>query len=152
MTTSTALSRRELFRRLGITGAAAAMLPGLSHVLAFQQGARRNDTVPQGVLNATEAGTLAAICARLIPSDDAGPGATEARASTYIDRALGGWLAPSRPVYTEGLAAQESAARSTYAAPFCQSLCRAAGRVTEDDRRNAVFRARPHAHHSRHVL
>ena len=118
MTSSNSLTRRELLRRLGITGAAAAVLPGLSHVLAFQQDVRRNDVVPAGVLNATEAATLAAVSARIIPSDETGPGATEARASTYIDRALGGWLAPSRPAYTEGLAALESAARSTHAAGF----------------------------------
>ena len=118
MTTSTALSRRELFRRLGMTGAAAAVFPALSHVLAFQQNVRRNEPAAAGVLNAAEAATLAAICARIIPSDENGPGATEARAAAYIDRALGGWLAPSRADYTEGLAAVESAARATYGPGF----------------------------------
>ncbi len=65
-----------------------------------------------GVLTAAEAATLAAVCARIIPTDESGPGAAEARASVYIDRALGGWLAPSRDTYTAGLAAFDDAARA----------------------------------------
>ncbi len=51
-------------------------------------------------LTATEADLLEAIVARLIPTDANGPGATEARAAHYIDRALGGALASSRRRYT----------------------------------------------------
>ena len=40
---------------------------------------------------------LDAIVARLIPTDANGPGATEARAAHYIDRALGGALALVAP-------------------------------------------------------
>ena len=41
---------------------------------------------------------LEAICARIIPTDANGPGASEARAAHYIDRALGGALSPpARP-------------------------------------------------------
>ena len=69
-------------------------------------------TTPAGVLSATEAATLAAICARIIPTDESGPGAAEARAADYIDRALGGWLAPSRDAYAAGLAAMDDAARA----------------------------------------
>ena len=47
-------------------------------------------------LNAPEARALEAIVARLIPSDANGPGAREAGAAHYIDRALGGALAASR--------------------------------------------------------
>src|SRR4051812_39003771 len=43
-------------------------------------------------LTAAEADLLDAVVARLIPTDAAGPGATEARAVHYIDRALGGPL------------------------------------------------------------
>jgi Gluconate 2-dehydrogenase subunit 3 len=46
-------------------------------------------------LTATEADTLEAIVACLIPSDENGPGATEARAAHYIDRALIGPLRTS---------------------------------------------------------
>jgi gluconate 2-dehydrogenase gamma chain len=107
----TAVSRREILKRLGLAGAAALTLPGLDRVLAFQRDALKAAT-PAGVLSAAEAATLAAVCARIIPSDENGPGAAEARAAEYIDRALGGWLAPSRDAYTAGLAAIDNAART----------------------------------------
>ena len=41
----------------------------------------------------------------LIPSDEHGPGATEAMAVRYIDRALAGALTKQRAAYRVGLAA-----------------------------------------------
>jgi gluconate 2-dehydrogenase gamma chain len=61
---------------------------------------------------------LEAVVARLIPTDANGPGATEARAAHYIDRALGGALASSRQAYTAGLAALDAYARSSHGAAF----------------------------------
>jgi gluconate 2-dehydrogenase gamma chain len=112
MISDTAVSRRELFRRLGIAGAAVLAMPALERVLAFQREAGKTATIA-GTLNASEAQTLAAVCARIIPTDDSGPGAAEARAAEYIDRALGGWLAPAREAYTAGLADIENAAQLT---------------------------------------
>ena len=63
---------------------------------------------------------LDAIVARLIPGDANGPGATEARAAHYIDRALGGALASSREAYAAGLAALDAYARSSRGVPFAQ--------------------------------
>jgi gluconate 2-dehydrogenase gamma chain len=83
-------------------------LPELSRVLFFRQ---QLFAQPQ-VLSAAESATLAAICARIIPTDQTGPGAVEARAATYIERALGGWLAPSRAEYAEGLGAVDTAAQA----------------------------------------
>jgi len=111
MISDTAVSRRELLRRLSIAGAAALALPAFDRVLAFQRESVKAATIA-GVLNPTEAETLAAVCARIIPTDESGPGAAEARAAEYIDRALGGWLAPSRDAYTAGLADIENAART----------------------------------------
>ena len=71
-------------------------------------------------LTAAEADLLDAIVARLIPTDANGPGATEARAVHYIDRALGGALAPSRAAYTSGLAALDRYARSSRGKPFTE--------------------------------
>ena len=71
-------------------------------------------------LTATEADLLEAIVARLIPTDANGPGATEARAAHYIDRALGGALASSRQAYTAGLAALDRYARSSRGKPFTE--------------------------------
>ena len=111
MISETAVSRRALLKRLGMAGAAILALPELDRVLAFQRETLKG-AAPAGVLSPAEGATLAAVCARIIPSDANGPGAAEAGAATYIDRALGGWLASSRDAYTEGLAAVENAARA----------------------------------------
>lgn len=117
MMNAAAVTRRELLKRLGMAGAAALALPEFDRVLAFQRQAIAA-AVPAGVLSASDAATLAAVCARIIPTDENGPGAAEARASAYIDRALGGWLAGSRDAYTAGLAAIDDEARSRGAKRF----------------------------------
>jgi len=63
---------------------------------------------------------LEAVCARLIPTDEHGPGAREARAAHYIDRALAGFLAPSRQAYAAGLAAIDKAAIDAHGLPFAK--------------------------------
>lgn len=73
---------------------------------------------PLEALTADEAALLTAIAARLIPADADGPGAVEAGAVAYIDRALAGGLASSREAYRRGLAALERYARSSRGAPF----------------------------------
>ena len=108
----TAVSRRELFKRLSLAGAAALVLPELDRVLAFQRDVVKGGGTPAGALSPAEAATLSAMCARIIPTDENGPGATEARASVYIDRALAGWLAPSRDAYSSGLSGIDDAARA----------------------------------------
>ena len=113
------VSRRQLLKRLGITSVGVLALPELTRVLAFQQQARQQPA-PTGALTGAETATLAAVCARIIPTDDAGPGAAEARASVYIDRSLAGWLAGSRQVYADGLAQIDAAARATYTRSFAE--------------------------------
>ena len=56
----------------------------------------------------------------MIPTDENGPGATEARAAHYIDRALAGPLASSRAAYALGLAAVDTYAQATKGAPFAE--------------------------------
>ena len=109
------ISRRELLRRAGFVGAAATVVPIAFLRAQVRGGARRE---PLETLSAAEGETLEAVVARLIPSDDNGPGATEARAAHYIDRALGGALASSRDAYRSGLAALDSYAQSSQRAPF----------------------------------
>jgi len=106
--TLSAISRRDVLKRLGTAGIAAFALPELSRVLSFQHRLLAQSSA----LSATEAATLAAVCARIIPTDENGPGATEARAAVYIERSLGGWLASSKDDYTAGLAEVDQAARS----------------------------------------
>jgi gluconate 2-dehydrogenase gamma chain len=126
------LSRRELLKRAGLAGAAAAIAPAVASapVSAISAGAAQSATTttattaaaitrePLEALTALEADVLEAVCARLIPTDDNGPGAREARAAHYIDRALAGFLAPSRQAYTAGLAAIDRAAMDAHGAPF----------------------------------
>jgi gluconate 2-dehydrogenase gamma chain len=89
------LSRREMLKRAAVAGVIGAVPPQV-----FAQRAAE----PYKNLSAAEARTLEAIVARLIPSDARSPGALEAGAARYIDRALGDALAASRPAYSSGLA------------------------------------------------
>ena len=129
---SESLSRREWLKRAAVAGAAAAVPVG-------GLGAQRPEQIPAGTpfetLSAVEGETLEAITARLIPSDERGPGAAEARAARYIDRALGGPLAASLPAYRDGLAALDRFAETA-----------AAGRFSDipADARDAVLRAVEH--------
>ena len=119
------ISRRELLKRAGLAGAAAAGVPmeALARVASPLEGVAQAVPVaraPAENLTAVESDVLEAIVARLIPTDATGPGAAEAGAAHYIDRALGGALASSRPAYTAGLAAIDSYARSSRGASFAR--------------------------------
>jgi gluconate 2-dehydrogenase gamma chain len=122
-----ALSRRALLTRAVLFGAGAIapaeMLARRTPNDAAPAGAAVNQAAarePLETLTAAEAATLDAIAARLIPTDENGPGATEARATRYIDRALGGTLGDSREAYRTGLAAVDALARASKGAPFAQ--------------------------------
>jgi gluconate 2-dehydrogenase gamma chain len=129
----TFISRRDLLKRAAVVGAAAAAPPftGVSEGPALHPEAMHDPDAMHGHeiaaareplenLTATEADLLEAIVARLIPSDANGPGATEARAAHYIDRALGGALASSRQAYTAGLAALDRYSRSSRGKAFTE--------------------------------
>jgi gluconate 2-dehydrogenase gamma chain len=123
----TTLSRREWLKRAGLLGAAAAARPPAAAVSAtappapvVSGAAAAVVREPLETLTAAEADILDAVVARLIPTDASGPGATEARAAHYIDRALGGALASSREAYAAGLAALDAYARSSRGSPFAQ--------------------------------
>jgi hypothetical protein len=105
------VTRRDVLKHVGAAGVVAAV-----PIDALAQATRE----PFETLTAAEGATLEAIVARLIPTDASGPGATEARAARYIDRALGGFLASSRDTYRVGLAAIEGYARRTKGGPFTQ--------------------------------
>src|SRR5258708_32297070 len=75
---------------------------------------------PLETLTAAESDALEAICARLIPTDASGPGAAEARAAHYIDRALGGALQSSRQAYASGLVALDRYASASRGAAFAK--------------------------------
>lgn len=135
-------SRRELLRRAGFVGAAVAVVP-----VALVRGQVRTPGpwTPE-TLTAAEAATLEAVAARLIPSDDTSPGATEAGAARYIDRALGGALASSRDAYTAGLAALDTYARTAAGgAPFARLAPAAQDDVLRDLEANVATGFTPDA-------
>jgi gluconate 2-dehydrogenase gamma chain len=125
------ISRRDLLRGVGVAAVAAAA-PAAPVLLSGAGAPTADAAAAQGATNAvrareayenltaTEADTLEAIVARLIPTDANGPGATEARAVHYIDRALGGALASSRQAYSAGFAAFDRYCRMTRGAPFIE--------------------------------
>jgi gluconate 2-dehydrogenase alpha chain len=69
-------------------------------------------------LNPHEARTAAALFERIFPADENGPGATEIRVLTYVDRALSGAYRDAAESYRLGLAALDRAARARNGALF----------------------------------
>src|SRR2546426_9436802 len=114
------ISRRQMLKQVGAIVGVAAFSPR-----AFVQAQVRSQRLA-AVGNAlvsltpTEAETLRAIIARLIPTDESGPGALEARADRFIDRALGGALKNLRTVYGAGLAGVDSYAQSSKGMGFAK--------------------------------
>jgi len=89
-------------------------------------------------LPAAESDLLEAIVARLIPADENGPGATEARAAHYIDRALAGPLSSSRRAYAVGLAAVNAYAQSAKGVPFATLAAKDQDAVLSDMEKNVA--------------
>jgi len=111
------MSRRDMLKRLGAALGVATILP-----LPAATRARAQSAVAETFISFTpaEAETVRAIVARLIPADENGPGALEARADRYIDRALAGALKSSRGAYTTGLANVNAQAQSLKKAAFAK--------------------------------
>ena len=123
------VSRRDILKRVGVAGAAAAV-----PIDAIAQAARE----PFETLTAAEGATLEAMVARLIPTDSNGPGATDARAARYIDRALGGFLTSFLVAYRTGLAGVETYARTAKGASFTQLSAQDQDAVLTDMENNAA--------------
>jgi gluconate 2-dehydrogenase gamma chain len=130
-------SRREMLKRVAAVGAVTAA-PG--HVFGQTDAGE-----PYTHLQIAEAETLEAIVARLIPSDETGPGALEAGAARYIDRALGDALAAWREAYAAGLAAVESHARSSAGKPFTELTPSEQDAVLRDMEQNVATGFMPNA-------
>jgi gluconate 2-dehydrogenase gamma chain len=125
------ISRRDLLRGVGVAGVAAAAGPvsilstpdAAAAAEPAAVAAQAASAAPREAfenLTAVEADLLEAIVDRLIPSDSLGPGAREARAAHYIDRALGGALASSRQAYASGLAALDRYAHASRGKGFLE--------------------------------
>jgi gluconate 2-dehydrogenase gamma chain len=118
------ISRRDLLKAAGATVAGAAatdarelVRPGDAPHRESASG-EHQPSLPLEALTADEADLLTSIAHRLIPADALGPGAVDAGAIAYLDRALAGALAPQRDAYRRGLAALERYARSSRGRPF----------------------------------
>ena len=84
---------------------ATADLFEVEDALAFagQQAAAPSAAQTQ-TLTAAQAEVVSALTSRILPAVDGRPGAGEAGAVYFIDRALGTFNAAQRPLYTEGVA------------------------------------------------
>src|SRR5258708_6523100 len=141
------LSRRDLFKTMGAGAAAAVAGEPLSPSTAMAQA--HPAAAPQlealETLTAAEADILEAVCARLIPTDENGPGAAEARAARYIDRALTGPQRTSRDAYAAGLAAIDVYAQAAKGAPFLKLSPRDQDAVLTDMENNVATGFMPNA-------
>ncbi|MBL8136658.1 MAG: gluconate 2-dehydrogenase subunit 3 family protein [Acidobacteria bacterium] len=118
-------SRRDLLKLAGATAGASLVTGSVTEtsVAGAAQPARvrrRPAREPLKALTAPEADLLDRIAELLVPSDEHGPGATEAMAVRYIDRALAGALSDQREAYRVGLEALERYAKQTRGAAFLQ--------------------------------
>lgn len=118
-------SRRDLLKLAGVTAGASFVSGPVTETNAAEGEQRapartrpRPAREPLTALTAHEADLLDRIAELLVPSDEHGPGATEALAVRYIDRALAGALADQRDAYRVGLEALERYARQTRGGPF----------------------------------
>jgi gluconate 2-dehydrogenase gamma chain len=128
------ISRREMLKQLGTTIGVVAVLPLPVAVRARAQAAAAEAFIS---FSASEAETVRAIVARLIPADENGPGALEARADRYIDRGLAGALKSSRAAYTSGLAAVNTRAQSSKGGAFSKLSPADQDAVLTDIQRNS---------------
>ena len=115
------MSRRDLLKGVGALSV-GVLSSAASSATAAEANAVTAKSIPMRealeVLTAEEAATLEAICDCLIPSDEHGPGAKEARAVHYIDRSLAGHNGSSRQDYLIGLTALNDYSRQTRGKAF----------------------------------
>jgi len=135
------ISRRDLLRTAGAAGA-AALIPGavvgegaapdtgvsaaksVAASGAAKSAAAGPPAGPLMSLTAHETEILAAMVDRLIPSDEMGPGALEAGALRYIDRALSEAESDQAEAYRAGLAALDRYSEYSRGAPFLELAAR----------------------------
>jgi gluconate 2-dehydrogenase gamma chain len=113
------IGRSEMMKRVGIMVGLAAW-PASGWITWAAPVAKLKAPAFQGPvsLSRSQYELLDAICARLIPSGDGSPGAREAMAARYIDRALSGAVTSSRGAYETGLNALDGQAQASKQAPF----------------------------------
>ena len=145
------VSRRNLFKQVGLAGAAAAF-SGANRRLScplprsrLRPPRRPGEREALETLTAAEADTLEAVVARLIPTDETGPGAAEARAAHYIDRALVGPLRASRAAYAAGFAALDAYSQTSKGATFARLSAKDQDAVLSDMEKNVATGFKPNS-------
>ena len=105
--------RRTFLRAAIAAGAwAAASLADVEDALAFaSQQASSATARPPAALTGPEAETVAAVASRILPAVDGRPGAREAGAHDFIDRALATFNSAQRTLYADGIADLDRRAR-----------------------------------------
>lgn len=140
-------ARREMLKRVG-AASAVAVVPA-TELTKTAQAQSKPSTAPLRealeTLTAAEADILEAMVARIVPTDENGPGAAEARAAHYIDRALTGPLASSKAAYVSGLAALDAYAQLSKGAPFVKLNARDQDAALTDVEKNVAKDFRPNA-------
>lgn len=129
------ISRRDLLKTAGAAGAAAfaptalAAVPPPAVSTAVTTALPTAAALPTPVgplmnLTAAETEILTAIVDRLIPTDNLGPGAIDAGALRFIDRALSEAESASADAYRAGLAALDRYSRYSRGAAFTELSAR----------------------------
>jgi len=119
--TDSQLTRRGFLSNSGRLVTAAWLAQNVSWLTALAGCARDDAHMGDGfsVLTPAEAKTMRAFAARIIPSDNGMPGADEAGAVYFVDRAFRmPFFAESAPLIREGLARLDARAKSAGAADF----------------------------------
>jgi gluconate 2-dehydrogenase gamma chain len=71
-------------------------------------------------LNRVEVAAVEAFAARILPGDEADPGAREAGVATYVDRSLAGFMRDQQAFYREALRALDGFCREHHGERFCR--------------------------------
>jgi len=119
------LSRRDMIAQTGIAVGAALISTASAHAAETAEAQITAAPVPEGqlkTLTRLDYDTLDAICARLIPSDENGPGAREAKAARYIDWGLSGALDTATGGRGRGGAAPTSGTTATVREQYTAAL------------------------------
>lgn len=98
--------RRTFLRAVAAAGVAwaAADIAAVDDALAYAAQQAAGGTPALGVLTRAQADALDAAAARIIPAMDGRPGAREAGAFAFIDRALATFNAAQKLLYVDGVA------------------------------------------------
>jgi gluconate 2-dehydrogenase gamma chain len=110
----TEMTRREMIAGVALTG--AALVPVSAIQAAPQAGGAR--AAAKTAFAPNERRILEALIDRILPRDENGPGALDAGAADYIDRAFVEFLGSEKESFSAGIAAVDAFARTSQGAPF----------------------------------